>query len=84
MRCKDSRRKRLFFCLGLTRNQDPIDENAEKIAVSENLETNRRQTDSAVSGLDPDLLAIAQKWASLPAAVRAGIVAMVNAASDYV
>jgi len=72
----------VFHLGSVSRNQDPIDVNAEKNAVSENLETNRRQT--VCSGLDPDLLAIAQKWASLPAAVRAGIVAMVNAASDYV
>ena len=29
--------------------------------------------------VDPDLLAVAEKWASLPPAVRAGILAMVNA-----
>jgi len=30
---------------------------------------------------DPDLAMIVQRWESLPAAVRAGIVAMVNAAA---
>ena len=37
--------------------------------------------DANISALDPDLAMVVKRWESLPEAVRAGIVAMVKAAS---
>ena len=35
-----------------------------------------------LGALDPDLARVVERWESIPPAIRAGIVAMVNAASE--
>jgi hypothetical protein len=65
---------------GLTRNHAEACENAEKTGDFENA-TSANANTLEILPLDPGLQTVASKWASLPPAIRAGILAMVNAAS---
>ena len=64
---------------GLTRNQESGTGNAEESGVFQ-IRGSDLGSPQQIQPSDPDLLAVAEKWPSLPSAVRAGIVAMVNAA----
>ena len=54
-------------------------ENPEKNAHSENRAAAGAAVDSENSAIAPDLQRIIERWAELPEAVKAGIVAMVRA-----
>jgi hypothetical protein len=58
----------------LIRNQFPFAKSAEKKALSKTGAENMQKGDSALAEL-------ASKWTELPAAVRAGIAAMVKASA---
>ena len=63
----------------VTRNQPGSEESPEIADTSETgVVIEVVGQDSAQPIVDQDLLFVAEKWASLPAAIRAGVVAMIN------
>jgi len=66
---------------GLARNQEWVAESAEKTRV---FDIGVVDANSPPRIADPGLAIVGQKWVSLPPAVRAGILAMVNTAAPDV
>ena len=63
----------------LIKSQLQTSENPGKNAHSENCAASGAAVETAAAPLDLDLLSVIDKWADLPHAVKAGIVAMVRA-----